>query len=42
VTDTPELSRITVFNKGTPYGLIATIPKGGQVTPISTQGTVLL
>ncbi len=34
----PELNRIAVFTRGNPHGLIATIPRGGHVTPISTPG----
>lgn len=32
----PEESKITVFNKGTPKGLNAKIPIGGQDPPSST------
>ena len=38
----PELKRIAVFNKGTENGLRGSIPIGGQITPISTEGDRLL
>jgi hypothetical protein len=42
VTEIPEERRITVFKRGIPNGLTALIPIGGQIKPISIQGTVLL
>ena len=34
----PELNNMAVFTRGNAQGLIATIPKGGHVTPMSTPG----
>ena len=38
VTVTPEVNKITVFNKGTSHGEKVSIPAGGQIQPISTLG----
>lgn len=38
---TPDNKRIHVFNKGIPHGLNGSIPKGGQMEPISTLGAKL-
>ena len=35
---TPDQTRIIVFRRGTPKGLMAWIPLGGQETPISGDG----
>jgi hypothetical protein len=42
VTLTPEESKITVFNKGTPKGLKAKMPAGGHSLPSSTLTARLL
>lgn len=42
VTVTPELSKITVFSKGTEKGFKGSIPNGGHITPTSTEGDKLL
>jgi len=41
VTDTPELTKIIVFNRGTFIGLNALIWWGGQFSPISMLGEML-
>ena len=38
VTQHPDQRRITVFKRGKPQGLIASIPAGGHWTPISGAG----
>ena len=38
VTVAPEVSKIKVFNKGTPHGLIISIPAGGHIPPILKTG----
>lgn len=35
---TPDESRITVFNKGSPHGFNTSIPSGGQIHPIAIDG----
>ena len=42
VTDTPELIKIIVFNKGIWKGLNGIILVGGQIAPISILGARLL
>lgn len=42
VTVAPELKRIAVFKRGTERGLRSSIPKGGHITPIPTEGDKLL
>jgi len=42
VTVAPELNSMAVFNKGTENGFRASIPTGGHITPISTEGDKLL
>lgn len=41
VTETPDLTRIIVFNNGTFMGLKELIILGGQFTPISILGEIL-
>jgi hypothetical protein len=41
VTLTPEDNNITVFNKGKPQGFKTSIPAGGQIQPIATEGAKL-
>jgi len=41
VTVAPEVSKIKVFNKGTPHGLIISIPAGGHTPPILKTGDKL-
>lgn len=41
VTLTPDDNRITVFKSGIPQGSSVSIPKGGQIQPISTDGDKL-
>jgi len=41
VTVTPEINKTILFNKGTPKGLKALIPIGGQALPTSTPGLSL-
>jgi hypothetical protein len=38
---TPEDNKIVVFNNGNPHGSKVTIPKGGQIQPIPTEGAKL-
>jgi len=38
---TPDESNITVFNKGKPHGFKTSIPNGGQIAPIATEGAKL-
>jgi hypothetical protein len=38
VKDKPEKSKIIVFSKGKPQGLIVFKPCGGQTFPIQTEG----
>ena len=42
VTVAPELSKIAVFKRGTEKGFNGSIPIGGHITPISTEGDKLL
>lgn len=42
VTVAPELKRIAVFKRGTERELRSSIPKGGHITPIPTEGDKLL
>lgn len=42
VTVAPELKRIAVFKRRTEGGLRSSIPKGGHITPIPTEGDKLL
>lgn len=39
---TPDNNKIKVFNAGKPKGSIGSIPLGGQIQPIATDGTKLL
>jgi len=41
VTDTPEARRTILFSNGTPIGLNAAIPMGGQDEPTSGDGAKL-
>ncbi len=41
VTVAPEVSKMKVFNKGTPHGLKGLIQVGGQMEPISIAGDKL-
>lgn len=42
VTVAPELNKIAVFRRGTENGFKGSIPIGGHITPISTEGDKLL
>jgi hypothetical protein len=38
---TPDDNNIMVFNKGNPYGFKTSMPAGGQIHPIATDGAKL-
>ena len=37
----PEDNKMTVFNKGKPHGFKTSMPAGGQIQPMATEGAKL-